>query len=96
MTRDEIIRMAREAGAVVDVLAMGRHDGVLFTPLELERFARLVAEAEREECIALYYHEDVQAPVGNSAWGEARQEGWIEGTTAYRDAIRARGEKGQS
>jgi hypothetical protein len=46
---------------------------------------------EREACAALYAHEDVQAPVGNSAWGEAYQDGWIAGAQAYRDAIRARG-----
>jgi uncharacterized protein (DUF169 family) len=47
--------------------------------------------SEREACEALYAHEDVQAPVGNSAWGEAYQDGWIAGAQAYRDAIRARG-----
>ena len=47
--------------------------------------------AERAACAALYEHEDVQAPVGNSAWGEAYQDGWIAGAQAYRDAIRARG-----
>jgi hypothetical protein len=36
----------------------------------------------------LYGEGDVAAPVGNSTWGEARQEGWIDGTQAYRDAIR--------
>ena len=46
---------------------------------------------EREACEALHDHEDVLAPVGNSAWGEAYQEGWAQGTAAYRDAIRARG-----
>jgi hypothetical protein len=48
---------------------------------------------EREACEALHQHEDVLAPVGNSAWGEAYQEGWAQGTAAYRDAIRARGEQ---
>ena len=47
---------------------------------------------EREACEALHDHEDVQAPVGNSSWGEAYQEGWGQGTAAYRDAIRARGQ----
>lgn len=86
MTRDEIISMAREAGFV----GMDARHGALC------RFAAIVAAAEREACIALHDHEDVQAPIGNSAWGEAHQEGWINGTSAYRDAIRARGEKGQS
>jgi hypothetical protein len=43
MTRDDIIRMAREAGA--------SHDGPLFVPDAFAlRFATLVAAAEREEC----------------------------------------------
>lgn len=50
-------------------------------------------QEEREACEALYDHEDVLAPVGQSAWGEAYQEGWIAGAQAYRDAIRARGSK---
>jgi len=46
---------------------------------------------ERKACEDLYEHEDVLAPVGASAWGEAYQEGWIAGAQAYRDAIKARG-----
>ena len=54
---------------------------------------REAVKAERDACEALREHEDVLAPVGNSAWGEAYQEGWGQGTAAYRDAIRARGSK---
>lgn len=50
VTRDEVVRLAREAGAALDVLAMGRHDNTVFTTAELERFAALVAAAEREAC----------------------------------------------
>ena len=52
MTRDEIIRMAREAGATTGVKDHLNCDGdsVVFVPDELERFAALVAAAEREEC----------------------------------------------
>ena len=52
MTRDEIIRMAREAGAKTPrsiwppTLAMS----IDFKPEQLERFAALVAAAEREAC----------------------------------------------
>ena len=43
MNRDDIIRMAREAGKV--------RPGVEYMPLEVfERFAKLVAAAEREAC----------------------------------------------
>jgi len=41
MTRDEIIRMAREAGF---------SEWAVRTPQDLERFAALVAAAEREAC----------------------------------------------
>jgi len=56
MTKQEIIEMARQAGA---------HDNgyeVQFVePKYLERFAKLIAEKEREECAKIcdkYAHED--------------------------------------
>jgi hypothetical protein len=58
----------------------------------LKIFADLVRANEREACQALHQHEDVLAPVGNSAWGEAYQEGWAAGAAAYLGAIRARGQ----
>ena len=108
MNREDIIRMADEAKNQWPI-----------EPDFLERFAALVASAEREcikqanapeierinahikeledaviaerdACEALHDHEDVQAPVGNSSWGEAYQEGWGQGTAAYLEAIRAR------
>lgn len=45
MTRDDIIRMARKSGA-----GIGSSGRWLVTQDELERFAALVATAEREEC----------------------------------------------
>jgi hypothetical protein len=45
MTKDEIIRMAREAG-------FESHDAIINHPKELQRFAALVAAAERERIIA--------------------------------------------
>ena len=84
MNREDIIRMAQEAGFRVNTT-----ESLL---VELERFAALVASAERSACETLHDHEDVQAPIGNSSWGEAYQEGWAQGTAAYRDAIRARGQ----
>jgi hypothetical protein len=60
-------------------------------------FAWLVDKAARsqalEEAANLYGEGDVAAPVGNSTWGEAHQQGWIDGTKAYRDAIRRLGEE---
>ena len=47
------------------------------------KFAKLIVN----ECTDLYTHDDVMAPVGQSAYGEAYQDGWIEGTKAYRETI---------
>jgi len=59
-----------------------------FTDEQGERFdPELFAKLIVKECADLYNHEDVLAPIGMSAWGEAHQHGWIEGTQAYRDTI---------
>jgi len=55
MTKDEIIAMAREAGFVVDELSMQHQPNCIFhtnymVDQLLERFAKLVAEREREMC----------------------------------------------
>ena len=50
---------------------------------DLEKFAELIVK----ECTDLHTHDDVMAPVGQSAYGEAYQDGWIEGTKAYRETI---------
>ncbi len=46
MTRDEIIRMAREAGLPLSAIGSS-----VYKWEDLERFAALVAEAEREACL---------------------------------------------
>jgi hypothetical protein len=86
---DKTIDMAREANLAK--YGDGLREGVAAFVNALERFEALVRADEREQAIALQQHEDVLAPIGHSAWGEAYQEGWAEGTAAYRDAIRARG-----
>jgi hypothetical protein len=57
-----------------------------------EADALAAIKAARVQALAhaadLYGVGDVAAPVGNSTWGEAHQQGWIDGTQAYRDAIR--------
>jgi hypothetical protein len=53
MTRDDIIKWAREAGA--------SHDGPLFVPDAFAlRFAALVAAAEREACAQIVEAEAMQ------------------------------------
>ena len=54
MNREDIIRMAREAGDADRIDPFTKDgDWVILTPDELERFAALVASAEREACAKL-------------------------------------------
>ena len=96
MTQDEIIEMAKEAWiSDKEAQLITEFDEAYLSCTyltDLTAFAKLVAQHEREACEALHDHEDVQAPIGNSSWGEAYQEGWGQGTAAYRDAIKARGQ----
>ena len=59
MTREDVIRMAREVGAGEPSLH-GRIDYVVMTYNELERFAALVAAAEREMCAVMVESMDVR------------------------------------
>ena len=75
MTREEIIKLAREAGFESNSLGVTYTSGWL--PDLLERFAALVAAAEREACAKLF----------ESHWRET----WTDEQCSA--AIRARGEK---
>ncbi len=55
MTRDDIIRMAREAGFELDMWHLSLGCEANGTHEELERFAELVADAEREACYSIVY-----------------------------------------
>jgi len=94
MTREEIIRMAREAG--ISGPAPARHGFKMYAnPQRLERFAGLVAAAEREECAkvcdrearrALFnWHNDI--PANQKFWNGGEQ--LASGCAA---TIRARGQ----
>ena len=50
MKHDEILQAAKDAGAVIDVLMLGRHDNTVFTTGELERFAALIEKRTIERC----------------------------------------------
>ena len=77
MNREQIIAMARECGLY------GAHPAI-------ERFAALIAAAERERCIEII--ETYRIPVGNSAAGEMACEWTYEALEKIRDEIRALGE----
>ena len=61
MNREDIIRMAREAGDADRIDPFTKDgDWVILTPDELERFAALVASAEREACVQIVESEAMQ------------------------------------
>ena len=81
MTRDDIIKMAREAK-----LPHEYDTGRVVHLKELERFAELVAAAEREACAKLYTTPQefvlTQTNVGigergMQAYEEAKKRGWV-------------------
>ena len=98
----QVIDMAREVNAVFDVMAMGRHDGILFTPLELEAFAELVRADERNRTWTQEHWTEYERNIAATERElcakvcediEALSEGGDD-QPAYRyyEAIRARGE----
>ena len=82
MTREEIKRLAREAGFSVTWPE---------TVVNFERFAALVAAAEREACA------DVCDRVANlwprSSLKEGWRKGYVDGGSACRNLIRERGQE---
>ena len=66
MTRDDIIRMAREAGQ--------QHSGTSLVGIQsLERFAALVAAAEREACAAICRDIMDDCWQGDADWNASRE-----------------------
>ena len=69
MNYKELQQMAKEVGAVIDVLMLGRHDNTVFTTGELERFAAIIEKRTIERCAAVcdeqypysVFHTDVLA-----------------------------------
>jgi hypothetical protein len=78
--RDDIIRMAREAGI-----------GPVYGYESIERFAALVAAHERKACIEII--ETYRIPVGNSPSGELACEWTYRALHEIRDDIRERSEQ---
>jgi hypothetical protein len=90
MTRDDILRMARDCGWA----KVGREMEYPVLAARLERFAALVAAAEREACAHIADGEANDAMTAgehNAKFSAA----WNQSLTAKRiaDAIRARGSK---
>jgi len=88
MTRDEILAMAREADPYGELGKL--YEMAELTPSTLERFAALVAAAEREECAKVCDQRKIITP----EW--QLDQHYNQGASHCAAAIRARGEKGQS
>ena len=86
MTRDEVTQLAKEVGAEISAYINYHYDEavVVFYKDQLERFAALVAAAEREACAKA------------CEWEAAKLEQWpqrdVLTVRACAAAIRARGE----
>jgi len=102
MTRDDIMRLAREAEIFLPlwedeldpyVDPPYAHTMLVIPPL-LERFAALVAAAEREACLKAF--RDLQNgrddPINGDDWDQGWSAGWHSGVFDCKDVIRARGE----
>ena len=76
MNRDDIIRMAREADAEITnyINYVFDENVVLFGVDQLERFAALIAAAEREACAEMVEGMNVQHPKHIAAAIRARGE----------------------
>jgi len=69
MTQDEIIEMARRAGAMFDHMTWVERD---LLPV-FERFAKLVEEKEREKCALLCEEERINA----THYSAPTQSNWL-------------------
>lgn len=88
MTRDDIIKMAREAGMLIPSFRIG--GGLVLgtcTVPDFERFAALVAAAEREAC-AKGCETSVAGFGSETEWAD----GYIQAAKDIAEGIRARGE----
>ena len=84
MTKDEILSMARESGAMFDHMNWLQRD---LEPVFL-RFAALVAEKERQECAKVC--DDLPAP---DVYSDTDKSMWDVTCVDCAEAIRDRGQK---
>lgn len=95
MTRDDIIRMAREAGFRAGHIELYNSDHMPFVAPcsatdclpELERFATIVAAAERDAC-AKGCETSVAGVRSETEWAD----GYIQATKDIAEGLRARGD----
>ena len=90
MSREEIIKMAREANARWEHGDWNMPSAVVFdNEKDLERFFHMAQAAEREANIKII--EEYRIPVGNSSAGEMACEWTYDALQRIRDEINERG-----
>ena len=96
MNRDDMIRLAREAGCTPFRSPEYWDDVQVFaTPDVLERFAELVAATEREACASIEVHLTTpDRDYTNMSSLDAYEAALMDAAIAFREAIRARGQHG--
>lgn len=84
MSRDDIMRIAQEAGLITECVGLDWCASLPNAeyPRKLERFAALVAAAEREACAAIANEHKGDCYDGDQDWYKCR---------SIEEAIRARG-----
>ena len=94
MTRDDIIRMAREAGLLnCDCcLPFWEEDDQENWKRFFVNFAALVAAAEREACAKVCEEECSDPYEDFKNYEDTHTDGWMDGCNSCAAAIRARGE----
>ena len=83
MTKDDIMKMARDAGAPDPMVFIGAY----------ERFAALIAASEREACAKLCDDEAGQSMQCAGSMTTGPYDWKADGATDCAEAIRARGQK---
>ncbi len=92
MNREDIIKLAREAGCIPRRHPEYDNDIQVFaTPDVLERFAALVATAEREECAKICEEVESRAEELWDKFAYPEDQGMASGARQCATAIRARG-----
>lgn len=97
MTQEEIIEMAKQAGYFLYDLTETHQKKTVETDeadewAQLERFAKLIAEAERDECATLCADIGIEARKLWKQRYETHDDGRSNGAFECVEAIRARGE----
>ena len=81
MNANKIIELTRKIWLNQDELSESQMEKIV-------EYGKLIAKSERDECVKLFVHDDLQYVGSGSKNSEAYGNGWIEGITAYQEILR--------